>query len=167
MGQRLRAMRQMGLAGYRIGLTIAPIIPVPDWPAEYDQLLADCAEALDGVPDPDLTVEMITHRFTAGSKPVLEGWYPGSALEMEKAQRARKTTKFGSVKYVFPRERMTELRATLEASVGRHLPHARLLYWTYWCELKVRWQKRWTLARMSSAGLVQTKGFGFWFVLAM
>jgi spore photoproduct lyase len=130
MANRLLAMKQVAAAGYRIGLTVAPIMPLPAWEAEYDALLADCAEALAGAPDPDLTVELITHRFTPGSKDVLQGWYPGSALEMDEEQRARKTTKFGSVKYVFPRERMAELRRVLEASVARHLPQARLLYWT-------------------------------------
>jgi len=130
MANRLAAMRQAALAGYRIGLTVAPIMPLPDWQSEYDRLLVDCAAALEGAPDPDLTVEMITHRFTAGSKEVLGGWYPGSALEMDEAQRARKLTKFGSAKFVFPRERMVELRTTIEASLARHLPGARRLYWT-------------------------------------
>ena len=130
MAGRLAAMRQVALAGYRIGLTVAPIMPLPDWQAEYDALLADCAVALAGVPDPDLTVEMITHRFTAGSKAVLTGWYPGSPLEMDEAARTRKLTKFGGEKFVFPKERMTELRAAIEASLARHLPMARRLYWT-------------------------------------
>jgi spore photoproduct lyase len=123
-------MRQAAMAGYHIGLTVAPIIPVPDWREAYDALLADCATALEGAPDPDLTVELITHRFTEGSQKVLQGWYPGSALEMDPAQRTRKLTKFGTGKYVFPRERMAELRAGLEAGVARHLPQARVLYWT-------------------------------------
>jgi spore photoproduct lyase len=130
MPNRLAAMRQAALAGYRIGLTVAPIMPLPDWPEEYDRLLADCAAALAGTPDPDLTVELITHRFTPGSKDVLQGWYPGSALEMDEAARSRKLTKFGGAKFVFPREQMAGLRATLEASVARHMPAARLLYWT-------------------------------------
>jgi spore photoproduct lyase len=130
MVQRLAAMRQAALAGYRIGLTVAPIMPLPDWRDEYDRLLADCAAALADAPDPDLTVELITHRFTEGSREVLQGWYPGSSLEMDDALRSRKTTKFGSVKFVLPRERMTEMRAVMEASVARHLPIARVLYWT-------------------------------------
>ncbi|RZI69854.1 MAG: hypothetical protein EOP13_22895 [Pseudomonas sp.] len=60
----------------------------------------------------------------------MQSWYPGSALGMDLADRSRKTTKFGSVKYVYPRERMTELRTALEAGVAYHLPAARLLYWT-------------------------------------
>ena len=84
-----------------------------------------------GVPaGADPTVELITHRFTAGSKAVLRGWYPGSALAMDEADRARKTTKFGSTKFVHPAPVMRELRAHLEGAVAARLPRARLLYWT-------------------------------------
>jgi spore photoproduct lyase len=130
LGHRLYAMRQAAMAGYRIGLTVAPILNLPDWGQAYDALLADCATALEGAPDPDLTVELITHRFTEGSRAVLQGWYPGSDLEMDLAQRRRKLTKFGSAKYIFPTTLMVALRTALEASLGRHLPQARLLYFT-------------------------------------
>ncbi len=130
MPARLSALRQVALAGYKVGLTIAPIMRLPEWAAQYDKLLADVADALDGVPGLDLTAELITHRFTPKSKTVLEGWYPGSPLEMDEAARTRKLTKFGSTKWVFPREQMAELRGTVEASLARRLPAARALYWT-------------------------------------
>ena len=130
MPARLHALRQVALAGYPVGLTVAPILRLPDWPAAYDRLFAEVAAALDGVPGLDLTAELITHRFTPKSKSVLEGWYPGSPLEMDPGQRSRKTTKFGSVKYVFPRGDMDALRRVLGESLGRHLPMARILYWT-------------------------------------
>ena len=69
---RLAAMRRVAEAGYRVGLTIAPIIAAEGWREAYGELIADVAAALDGAPDPDLTVELITHRFTANSKSVLE-----------------------------------------------------------------------------------------------
>ena len=49
---------------------------------------------------------------------------------MDEASRAKKTTKFGSVKYVFPKADMVAMRARLEGSLAQHLPAARLLYWT-------------------------------------
>lgn len=130
MAARLAALRAVAGAGYPVGLTVAPIMRVPDWAAAYERLFADVAAALDGIADVDLTAELITHRFTPKSKEVLAGWYPGSPLEMDEAQRARKMTKFGSVKWVFPKEQMAEMRATLEAALTRRLPAARLLYWT-------------------------------------
>ncbi len=127
MAERLAALRAMAQAGYPIGLTVAPIMRVPEWQAAYAQLFADVAAALQGVPEVDLTAELITHRFTPKSKAVLDGWYPGSPLEMDEAARARKMTKFGSVKWVFPKEQMAEMRASIEGAVAAHLPQARLL----------------------------------------
>ncbi len=130
MKARLAALRAVAEAGYPVGLTVAPIMRVPDWADAYDRLFADVAAALDGVAGVDLTAELITHRFTPKSKEVLAGWYPGSPLEMDEAQRTRKMTKFGSVKWVFPKEQMTGMRAALEAALADRLPMARLLYWT-------------------------------------
>ena len=130
MTERLSALRAMAMAGYRVGLTVAPILRIPGWAAAYDRLFADIAAALDGVAAVDLTAELITHRFTPKSKGVLEGWYPGSALEMDEDQRSRKTTKFGSVKYVYKRDDMLAMRATIETSIARWLPATTVLYWT-------------------------------------
>ena len=130
LAERLTAMGAVARAGYPVGLTIAPILPVEDWPDAYDALLRDAAEALADVARPDLTVELITHRFTPGSKTVLEGWYPGSDLPMREAERTRKLTKFGSVKYVFPSDLMKAMRAHLTERIALRLPAARILYWT-------------------------------------
>ena len=130
MPARLAALRAAALAGYPVGLTIAPILRLPDWRAAYDTLFAAVADSLSGVPGLDLTAELITHRFTPKSKAVLDRWYPGSPLEMDETRRSRKLTKFGSVKYVFPKDTMSEMRAGLEASMHARLPAARILYWT-------------------------------------
>ena len=130
MSGRLHALRQMAQAGYKVGLTIAPILRLPEWQTAYDDLVAAVAVALDGIPEVDVTAELITHRFTPKSKGVLDEWYPGSKLEMEEALRTRKMTKFGSTKWVFPKEQMAELRGVLEGSLARRLPAARVLYWT-------------------------------------
>jgi spore photoproduct lyase len=127
---RLAAMRRMAEAGYRVGLTIAPIIAAEGWRDAYGGLIADVAAALDGAADPDLTVELITHRFTATSKSVLESWYPGSGLEMGGPNRAEKRTKFGTVKHVYDAATMKELRGFFEERIGAELPGARILYWT-------------------------------------
>ena len=127
---RLAAMGRMAEAGYPVGLTIAPIMPIEGWREAYGELLSGAARALARVNRPDVTAELITHRFTPGSKEVLMGWYPKTALEMDEAVRSRKTTKFGSVKYVYPKELMAEMREHLTGLVESELPGARVLYWT-------------------------------------
>lgn len=130
LAARLAAMGRMARAGYPVGLTIAPIMAIEGWREAYASLLDGAAAELAGVTTPDLTVELITHRFTPGSKEVLTGWYPGSSLEMDEAARTRKLTKFGSVKYVYPKETMREMRGWFEREVADRLPAARVLYWT-------------------------------------
>ena len=130
VASRLRALRKMALAGYPVGLTIAPIMPVENWQQAYSDLIQNAAAALSDVPDVDLTVELITHRFTPGSKEVLMGWYPRTPLEMDESTRAEKRTKFGSLKYVYTKDVMSRLRRHLEAAIAQDLPRARVLYWT-------------------------------------
>lgn len=127
---RLAALRSLGLAGYRLGLTIAPVMPVPGWREEYGTLLDLAAAELADVPDLDLTAELITHRFTPGSKELLLQWYPGTKLDMDEEQRSEKRSKFGGAKFVYHREEMAQLKAWFTTELGRRLPDARILYWT-------------------------------------
>lgn len=127
---RIAALRELAQSGYRVGLTIAPIMPIPQWRERYGALLRRVADAVADVADLDLTVECITHRFTATSKDVLLNWYPRTKLEMDESLRTRKFGKFGSAKYVYPKATMTELRSWFETELAATLPAARTLYWT-------------------------------------
>jgi spore photoproduct lyase len=127
---RLGGLGALARAGYPVGLTIAPIMPQGDWRAGYGALLDAAAVELAGVPGLDLTVECVTHRFTPGSKQVLEAWYPRTRLEMDPDLRRRKFGRFGAVKYVYPAETMRELRTWFDAALADRLPAARVLYWT-------------------------------------
>lgn len=126
----LQALRRMADAGYPVGLIIAPIIAAEGWEVAYLGLLDAAAEALDGVANPDLTVELITHRFNAASKVVLEAWYPGSLLDMSARARSTKRTRFGSEKQVYDVTTMRSLRGFFANAIPRRLPTARILYWT-------------------------------------
>ncbi|WP_422746910.1 spore photoproduct lyase family protein [Mycobacterium sp. WMMD1722] len=130
LAQRIAALRSLAAAGYRIGLTIAPIMPIPGWREGYGALLRQVSDAVADVADVDLTVECITHRFTATSKDVLLGWYPQTKLDMDEAGRTRKFGKYGAAKYVYPRDTMSDMRAWFDAEIADALPAARTLYWT-------------------------------------
>ncbi|MBE7189828.1 spore photoproduct lyase family protein, partial [Jatrophihabitans endophyticus] len=127
---RLGALQALARAGYPGGLTIAPVMPLPGWRDDYRALLADAAAALAAVPDVDLTVELITHRFTESSRAVQLAWYPRTKLDLDESSRSAKRSKFGGVKYVYPAPVMRELRTWFDAELPRTLPQARLLYWT-------------------------------------
>ena len=130
LAARLSALGRLARDGYRVGLTVAPIQPVEGWREAYADLFQAAARAFEGAADLDLTAELITHRFTPKSKAVIQGWYPGTSLDLDEAARSRKLTKFGSTKYVYPAALMREMRQALSASLHEHLPAARELYWT-------------------------------------
>jgi spore photoproduct lyase len=127
---RLGALRRMALAGYPVGLTVAPIVAGEGWQSEYAALFQAAAAAVADVADLDLTVELITHRFTANSKRVLTGWYPSTQLDMDEDRRTMKQTRFRGQKYVYPAPVMGELRTFLTAQVQQRLPTAQILYFT-------------------------------------
>jgi spore photoproduct lyase len=130
---RLNALRKLALptergGAYPIGLVIAPIMPMENWREHYTQLLDEAAAALDF--NCDLTFELITHRFTPGSKDVLLSWYPKTTLDLDEEKRTVKRNKFGGTKYVYPREVMSELRRFFEREISARFPQAQILYWT-------------------------------------
>ncbi len=131
---RLNALRRLALpqerggGGYPIGLVIAPIMPIDDWQMHYSRLFDQINEALDF--DCNLTFELISHRFTPGSKEVLQTWYPQSKLEMDEAKRSVKRNKFGGTKYVYEKDTMKALRSFFESEISRRFPNAEILYWT-------------------------------------
>ena len=130
MSARLAALRRVAESGYPVGLTIAPIMDVPSFEEAYFELLQQVATALEGVPDVDLTAELITHRFTPNSKEVLLNWYPRTPLDMDEQTRSRKHTKFGTFKYIYPPDRMRSMRSYLEGAIRGILPDTKILYWT-------------------------------------
>lgn len=130
VGQRLKALRAMAAAGYPVGLTIAPIMPVEGWREEYSALLLAVAEALKGLDGVNLTAELITHRFTPGSKEVLLGWYPKTTLDLREEARTEKRNKFGGFKYVYPKDSMGEMKAWFYGAIAEVLPGCKVLYWT-------------------------------------
>jgi spore photoproduct lyase len=125
---RLAALRKLARAGYPVGVVIAPIMPLPDWEEHYGRLLDDIAAALDF--PCDLTFELITHRFTPGSKETLLGWYPNTSLDLDESRREEKCSKFGGMKYVHPKATMRDLCTFFEREIMRRFAQARIAYFT-------------------------------------
>jgi spore photoproduct lyase len=132
--QRIQALRKLAMprsqggGGYPVGLVIAPIMAIEDWQDHYMELFEELSQALDF--EVDLTFELISHRFTPGSKQVLQGWYPNSKLEMDESNRIVKRNKFGGVKYVYDGDTMKRMRTFFEKQIRQRFPQAQILYWT-------------------------------------
>ena len=134
VGARLEALRKLALprsqggGGYPVGLVIAPIMDMDDWELHYTQLFDAISEALNF--DCDLNFELISHRFTPGSKEVLLSWYPQTKLDMDESKRSVKRNKFGGTKYVYDPDTMKELSRFFERQIAKRFPQAKVLYWT-------------------------------------
>jgi spore photoproduct lyase len=131
---RIKALRKLALpareggGAYPIGVVLAPIMPIVNWREEYTALLDDIRQNLDF--PVDLTFELITHRFTPGSKEVLLNWYPNTRLNMNEEERAIKRNKFGGTKFVYPTDVMKEMKQFFYGEINNKFPNARILYWT-------------------------------------
>jgi spore photoproduct lyase len=134
IAQRITALRRLSMSkeegggGYPIGVVLAPIIPIVKWEEHYSDLLNDLETALHDAPD--LTFELITHRFTEGSRSLLQEWYPNTSLDMTDENRSKKFNKFGGTKYVYNKEVMMELKQFFYSEIPNRLPQAKILYWT-------------------------------------
>jgi spore photoproduct lyase len=134
VASRLAALRKLALpkesggGGYPVGLVIAPIMPIEDWQMQYSRLFDSISAALDM--NCDLTFELISHRFTPGSKEVLQTWYPQSKLDMDEEKRTIKRNKFGGIKYVYDTDTMKTMKRFFESEIQRRFSNAKILYWT-------------------------------------
>ncbi len=125
---RLVAIRKLAQAGYPVGAVLAPLMPFEGWQSAYADMLSRLRRTLNF--PVDLTFELITHRFTPGSKEILLDWYPNTSLDFDEERRAKKRNKFGSHKFVYPREQMQELKAWFFQSIADEFPEAEVLYFT-------------------------------------
>ncbi len=126
--RKLALPKEQGGGGYPIGVVLAPIMPVPGWHDEYAKLLNNLKLSLDF--PINLTFELITHRFTPGSKEVLMEWYPNTSLDMDETGRATKRNKFGGTKFVYSREIMDEMKTFFYREIKSKFPESTILYWT-------------------------------------
>lgn len=126
--RKLALPRSEGGGAYPIGVVLAPIMPIPDWELHYTALLDQLGDALAFAPD--ITFELITHRFTEGSRDLLQQWYPNTTLDMSEANRTKKFNKFGGTKYVFEKGIMQRLKTFFYEGIQERLPQAQIMYWT-------------------------------------
>lgn len=99
----------------------------PGWEDEYTALLDGIRERLDPLP-PDLTFEVVTHRFTPKAKRTIVELFPKTPLDMREETRQFKWGQFGYGKYVYPADAMAEVREVMRRRVAGRFPRARLEY---------------------------------------
>ncbi|MFS0780958.1 spore photoproduct lyase [Bacillus sp. 1P06AnD] len=128
--ERLEAAKKVANAGYPLGFIVAPIYMHTDWKEGYFELFERLSSALAGVDLPDLSFEMIQHRFTKPAKKVIEKRYPKTKLDLDESKRKYKWGKYGIGKYVYPTDEAKELEETLSSYIAHFFPQANILYFT-------------------------------------
>lgn len=125
--QRLEAAGKMAAAGYPLGFIIAPLFLYENWRTDYRNLLEELAKRVD--PDlPDLSFELISHRFTARAKKIILERFPDSGLEMNEEKRKFKWGKHGYGKYLYPPDKLAELEEFFRREIPRLFPKAVIQY---------------------------------------
>ena len=131
---RRQALRKLALpknengGAYPIGVVLAPVMAFEGWKEAYTIMLIQLQQQLDF--STDLTFELITHRFTPGSKEVLLGWYPNTGLDMDESKRVAKHNKFGGKKFIYTPSVMKEMKQFFYTEINNRFPSAKILYWT-------------------------------------
>ncbi len=134
LAARMQALRKLALpqhkggGAYPIGVVLAPIMAFEGWKEAYTNMLMQLQQQLNF--SADLTFELITHRFTPGSKEVLSGWYPNTGVDMDESKRAMKHNKFGGTKFIYTPAVMQEMKQFFYTEINSRFPSAKILYWT-------------------------------------
>ncbi len=139
--ERLEAVHALAKAGYPVGFLIAPVFLFADWQKAYGELLDRLAgewrswelpeettvgEA--GEKEPSLTLEIVSHRFTARAREAIREIFPQTSVPFEQECRSFRYGQFGYGKYVYNRELLNEMKAFFSEQIARKLPRARLEY---------------------------------------
>ena len=128
--QRLEAAKKVAKAGYPLGFIVAPIYIHENWEEGYFELFERLADSLKDVYIPDLTFELIQHRFTKPAKKVIEKHYPKTKLDLDESKRKYKWGKYGIGKYVYPTEEAKNLEETISDYIRQFFPQAEIQYFT-------------------------------------
>lgn len=128
--ERLEAARKVANAGYPLGFIVAPIYMHEGWKEGYEELFQRLQHSLEGMDLPDLSFELIQHRFTKPAKKVIAKRYPKTKLEMDEEKRKYKWGRYGIGKYVYPTEQAQDLESTIRGYISTYFPNAEVQYFT-------------------------------------
>jgi spore photoproduct lyase len=128
--ERIAAARKVAQAGYPLGFIVAPIYRHDEWVEGYHELFQRLHASLKDLELPNLSFEMIQHRFTKPAKKVIQQRYPNTKLEMDEEKRKYKWGRYGIGKYVYPTDEAAELEGTIRSYIAEYFPQAEIQYFT-------------------------------------
>ena len=126
--ERLEAAEKIGQAGYPLGFIIAPLFFYKSWQEDYRELLENLALSLRSSTNKDVSFELISHRYTARAKKIILERFPQTKLEMDESTRKYKWGKYGYGKYLYPPDKLEQLKSFFFSEINRIFPQAQIEY---------------------------------------
>lgn len=128
LDKRIIAAEKVASAGYPLGFIIGPIFNYLGWQKEYSQMLDNLKQKLSGYPNLAPAFELITHRFTERAKKNILEIFPKTQLPLDKEDRKFKFGQFGYGKYIYPKEKMEEMKTFFYKKIRENFPDSDILY---------------------------------------
>jgi spore photoproduct lyase len=128
LDERIEAASKAAGAGYPLGFIIGPIFHYPGWEKCYGEMLEKLSFKLAGKIKKPPAFELITHRFTERARRNILEVFPKTQVPLNKRERVFKFGQFGYGKYVYPPEKMEELKAFFQKKISESMPGAEILY---------------------------------------
>lgn len=128
LDERISAAVKVASAGFPLGFIVGPIFYYSEWEKEYGQMLENLAQKLSGKINTPPAFELITHRFTKRAKKNILEVFPKTQLPLDEEDRKFKFGQFGYGKYIYPKDKMSEIKAFFEEKIRETFPDAKILY---------------------------------------
>lgn len=125
---RIQAAVKLAQKAYPIGFIIAPVFLYQGWQEEYKQLLQSLKNALLPVLNPNITFEVISHRFTTKAKNNILAIFPDTTLPMDEEKRQFKYGQFGYGKYMYTSEQLKEMKTFFKEQLETLFPDQTIQY---------------------------------------
>lgn len=127
--ERIAAAKKIASSGYPIGFIIAPIMIYENWKSEYKELLNILKSELADFNN-QITFELIQHRYTATAKKLILTRFPNTELDMNEETRQLKWGPYGKFKYVYPKEKSSEIKEYISELINTNFKNALIEYFT-------------------------------------
>ncbi|WP_099187613.1 spore photoproduct lyase [Tepidibacter mesophilus] len=127
--ERIQASKKIASSNYPIGFIIAPIMIYDNWKDEYKELILKLKEELKDYNSP-ITFELIQHRFTSTAKELILTRFPKTKLDLNEENRQLKWGPYGKFKYVYPKEKSSELKEYISNLIHSNFENSIIEYFT-------------------------------------
>lgn len=124
LDQRLRALNQMGEAGYPVGILIAPVILIDNWQSLYTEMLEQLCAVLTDKVKRQLLVEIIFMTYSYIHRAINQDAFPGAVNLYDPEQMVGR----GRGKYCYRQEVRGPAEEFFKEQLAQKLPEAKIAY---------------------------------------